>query len=352
MAKHTSPDKPEGESTRRRFLKQIGRGTVAGSMAFTLLGDTDQADGTQPTPGKVQHRTLGKTGLSVSEIGFGGHSWSYKQIKDSQGNRRKVTIDEATEMIRVGMEMGVNYFDSCTPLEECSIPGEALNRLKKRDKAIISARVSHKLHGVPNDKKEIYDWTEKRLELFQTDYIDVLVLSNESYVTKKSGYWDMSYSIEALDKLKKQGKIRFTGFGSHFTPKWFVEAFEKFGDYFDTCSMPYNVRHRVAEQVMPEAKKKGLGIITIKPFARGSLLTKRDLTGKDAGLPRDMLAFVLENKSIGVCVCGVHTLAQVKENFSASWTKLSPAGRDRLKKQVAYTPCREHSWLEQGWRYV
>jgi aryl-alcohol dehydrogenase-like predicted oxidoreductase len=353
IEKH-SQDKAQAESTRRRFLKQIGQGTVVGGVAIKLLQDADPAAAartptSKPATGKVKHRKLGKTGLSISEIGFGGHSWSYKQIRDGKGSKRKITIQEATEMIREGLEMGVNFFDSCTPLDECSIPGEALKRLKQRDRAIICVRVSHKMHGVPNDQKEVYKWLEDRLKLWQTDYIDLLMLSNESYVTKKSGYWDMTHSIEALDKLKQQGKIRFTGFGSHFTPKWFLEAFEKFSKYFDMCSMPYNCRHRVAEQVMPQAKKAGLGIITIKPFARGSLLKKRDLTGKDAGLPRDMIAFVLENKSVDCCICGVHTAAQMKENFSASWTKLSPAARQRLTRKIACIPCHEHAWLEQGW---
>jgi len=356
MTEHSSQKGPQGESTRRRFLKQLGQGTVVGGMAVTLLGDADlvsaaRTSTSKPAAGKVRHRILGKTGLSVSEVGFGGHSWSYKQIPDGK-KKRKITLEEATEMIRAGLEMGVNFFDSCTPLEEYSIPGGALKKLKKRDQAIICIRVSHKMQGVPNDKKEIYKWMDDRLKLWQTDYVDILMLSNESYVTEKSGYWDMSYSMEALDKLKQQGKVRFTGFGSHFKPQWFSEAFEKYGKYFDTCSMPYNIRHRAAEQVMPKAKKMGLGIITIKPFARGSLFKKRDLAGADRGLPRDMLAFVLDNKMVDVCICGMHTLAQMKENFSASWTKLTPAGRERLSKKIACIPCSEHSWLEQGWRYA
>ena len=130
-----------------------------------------------------------------------------------------------------------------------------------------------------------------------------------------------------------------------------LEAFDKFGDYFDICSLPYNVRHRAAETILPAAKKKKLGIITIKPFARGSLLKKRDLDGADAGLPRDMISFVLENEMVDVCTCGLHTVGQVHENFSASWTKLSPAGRKRLRLAAA-TPCPGYRWLEEGWRYA
>ncbi len=343
------PSKPG--ASRRRFLQDVGQKAVAGSVAATLLSEAAAAE-PAASGGKVRHRTLGKTGLKVSEVGFGGHSWAYKRVPIGNGVYRKVNIDEATEMIRAGLEMGVNWFDSCTPHEESLVPGEALKRLKRRDDAIISVRVSHKMKGVENDVKEVFAWTESRLKMWQTDRIDVLMLCNTANDTKLSGYWDMSHSIKALDKLKKQGKIRFTGFGCHFTPAYFLEAFEKFGDYFDVCSLPYNVRHRAAKEILPAAKKKNLGIVTIKPFARGSLLKKKDLEGADAGLPRDMIRFVLEDKNVDCCTCGVHTLAQVKENFSASWTPLTPGARERLEKLAANTPCRPNSWLEEGWLHA
>ena len=104
--------------------------------------------------------------------------------------------------------------------------------------------------------------------------------------------------------------------------------------------------------MIPAAKKVGLGVITIKPFARGSLLKKRNLTGADAGLPRDMISFILENEKVDCCTCGVHTLGQTRENFSASWTKLTPAARKRLAHAADDGACpqRQYAWLENGWR--
>jgi len=353
MAEHVSHGDPKAGSTRRRFLKQLGRTAVAGSVAAAVLHEGDSAKAADAAEGRVGYRVLGKTGLRVSEVGFGGHSWSYARVPDRHGAYRKTTVDEAVEMIRMGMDMGVNFLDSCTPLEEASTPGEALKRLKARDKVIVSIRVSHKMKGNENDRAEIYKWTEDRLRLWQTDYVDLCLLCNTENDTPQSGYWDMSYSMEALDKLKQQGKIRFTGFGCHFTPELFLESFEKFGDYFDIVSLPYNVRHRAAETILPAAKEKNLGVIIIKPFARGSLLKKRDLEGADAGLARDMIAFVLENELIDICTCGVHTAAHVRENFSASWTKLTPHGRQRLDT-AARTPCigEGYAWLEEGWLYA
>ncbi len=349
MTEHRFEPNVKDDSTRRQFLKNVGFGVVAGGIAGPLLEEAHS----QTTDQKVKYRVLGKTGLKVSEIGIGGHSWAYKQVPDDKGGFRRPTVEEAVRMIGEAMDKGVNFLDSCTALEESSTPGEALKCLGARDKILVSIRVSHKMKGIKTDKEEIYKWTEDRLKLWQTDYVDFCLLCNTENDTPQSGYWDMSYSIEALDKLKQQGKIRFTGFGCHFTPELFLEAFDKFGDYFDTCSLPYNIRHRAAEMVLPAAKKKNLGVITIKPFARGALLKNRDLKGIDAGLPRDMIAFVLENKLVDICTCGVHTLEQTRENLSASWTTLSPKARERLKG-VAGTCITDHeyAWLEQDWRYA
>ena len=350
MTDRSANDDVHGAATRRGFLQRLGQTAVAGTAAAGLIDDTARADDPKK-PGRVGYRTLGKTGLKVSEVGFGGHSWSYRRVPDGKGSFRKVTVDECAEIITAGMEMGVNFLDSCTPMEEALTPGAALKKLKARDKFILSIRVSHKMKGRKEDRDEIYKWTEDRLRAWQTDCVDLCLLCNTENDTPQSGYWDMSYSMDALDKLKQQGKIRFTGFGCHFTPELFLEAFDKFGDYFDICSIPYNVRHRAAETVLPAAKKKNLGVITIKPFARGSLLKKRDLEGADAGLPRDMIAFVLEHEQVDICTCGAHTLAQFQENFSAAWTKLTPDARKRLRIAAA-TPCPGHGWLEEGWQYA
>lgn len=341
--------------TRREFIRDSAlatAGVAVGLRAALAESDADRAAiaRTRSYNPQMEYRRLGKTGLWVSAIGFGGHSWSTR-VRAADGSMRKVSVDEAVEMIRAGLEMGVNFLDSCTPLDESSTPGEALKRLKARDRVFVSIRVSHKMKGRKEDRDEIYKWTEDRLKLWQTDCVDLCLLCNSEGDTPQSGYWDMSYSIEALDKLKQQGKIRYTGFGCHFTPELFQEAIDKFGGYFDICSMPYNVRHRAAETVFPAAKKKNMGTITIKPFARGSLLKGRDLENADAGLARDMISFVLENPHVDICTCGVHTVGHVKENFSASRTKLTPERRKRLDLAAA-TPCPGHRWLEKDWLYA
>ena len=91
MNEHMSKQKSQADSTRRQFLKKIGVGAVAGTMAPPLLDDARSAT----TGRKVKYRTLGKTGIRISEIGIGGHSWAYKRVPDGKGGLRRPTVDEA-----------------------------------------------------------------------------------------------------------------------------------------------------------------------------------------------------------------------------------------------------------------
>ena len=344
MTRKPVPHDTPIDLSRRQFIARTAQATVGGAAA-AFISQSAAAE-----PGKrAAYRTLGRTGLKVSEVGFGGHSWNFKRLPDGQGGMRQVTLQEAERMIGLALDLGVNFFDSCTPLEEHSVPGEVIKRLNRRQQIIVSARLCHKMKGVPGDIEIIYRWVDERLRLWQTDFFDILMLTNSENDTPESGYWDMSYSLEAVAKLKKQGKIRYAGFGCHFTPDGFRKAFANFGRDFEICSMPYNIRHRAAEELLPEAKKLGLGVVTIKALARGELLKDADLAGRDVGIARDMIAFVLENPSVDCCIFGMHTQDQVRENLAASWTPLSDQSRQRLK-ELSQLPCRSaYGWLERDW---
>lgn len=325
--------------TRRSFLADSATAVLAGALAKAWV-----APAAESQVGQVKKRKLGKTGLMVSEIGWGGHSWEYPRVPDGKGGMRQVSDDEAMEMIAYGLDVGVNFFDADTAIREHTVPAKALARLQRKGDVIICLRLCHKSKGIPEDKDEIQKFLDERLKAWDLECVDLMMAS----MTTET-YWEMSYTIEAFDKAKKDGKIRFSGFGSHFTPENYIEAIGKYGDAFDICSMPYNCRHRAAEEIFATAEKHNLGIVTIKPFARGSLLEELDLQGKDKDVPRQMIAFVLRNEYVDCCLAGCHTVAQAKLNFSASWTGITDDQAKSLTEVAAAHPSRHPEWLERGW---
>jgi hypothetical protein len=348
MTRKSARQRDSIDSTRREFIARTAQGAVGGaavSYAATLISQATGAESGE----HVRYRSLGRTGLKVSEVGFGGHSWNLNRVPDGRGGMRRVTLEGAERMIGLALDLGINFFDSCSPREEHSVPGEVIKRLKRREQIIVSARLCHKMKGVPGDIDIIYRWVDERLKLWQTDHFDILMLTNSEKDTPDTGYWDMSYSLEAIAKLKKQGKIRYAGFGCHFTPDGFRKAFANFGRDFEICSMPYNIRHRAAEELLPEAKKLGMGVVTIKSLARGELLKDADLAERDAGIARDMIAFVLENPAVDCCIFGMHSEAHVRENLAASWTPLTEQARHRLLELGRLPRRSSYGWLERDW---
>ena len=325
---------------RRQFLRTSTGLAVAAAFGAPAV----HAGG--PKPPAVPRGTLGKTGLDVPAVGFGGHSWSYARVPTGGPRPRVVNLHEATGMIGLGLDMGVNYFDACTRPEEHEVPAKALKALGKTKDAIVCIRCLHLMQGTEADKKVLKDFIEERLKVWGRDHVDIMFAGMATYA-----YWDMSFAIEALEEMKKKGQARYIGFGSHFSPNQYRVAISKYGKHFDMCSLPYNLRHRVAEQVFEEAEKAKLGIVTIKPFARGSLfkaLKEDEPKASDADLASKMMRFVAANKSVDVALCGVHSEDHVRQNFGAVSQPLAADEEAALTRQ-AQALARGGDWLEQHW---
>ena len=90
MNKSTAQRTEQCVTNRRRFLERLGQTTVVGAGSCVMAAGTAGGDDrSQITAEKqVRQRRLGKTGLMVSEIGFGGHSWSFKPLQHTASSGR------------------------------------------------------------------------------------------------------------------------------------------------------------------------------------------------------------------------------------------------------------------------
>ncbi|HEX7415649.1 MAG TPA: aldo/keto reductase, partial [Smithellaceae bacterium] len=144
----------------------------------------------------MDYRSLGKTGLKVSEVGFGGIPII------------RLQTDEAVKVLLHAYDKGITFYDTANMYRDSeSKIGLALSSF--RDKIVIATKTT--LRDAAGFRKHL----ERSLKMLKTDYIDVYqfhqVANDEEWgkITKDNG------ALSAADKAKKEGKIRFLGVTSH-----------------------------------------------------------------------------------------------------------------------------------------
>lgn len=198
----------------------------------------------------MEYVRLGKTDLMVSELGFGCIPIT------------RLVKDEAVRLIHYAMDKGITFFDTANGYFDSEEKmGYAFNG--RRDKVIIATK------SLRRDKKGVMEHLELSLKRLQTDYIDLYQLHQVSKEEDFEMIFSDNGAIKALEKAKKEGKIRHIGVTSH-NDKMAKRLIET--GIFETIQFPFNFIELQAEkELFPTAKKLGLGIIIMKPFAGGSL---------------------------------------------------------------------------------
>lgn len=232
----------------------------------------------------MEYRILGKTGLMVSRVGFGGIPL------------QKTTPAEAKTVIDALVARGINFIDTArgyTVSEE--LIGAAIEG--RRDKFILASKsMSRTAEAI---KKDI----EISLNNLRTDYIDLYQIHNLP-VREFDAVMGEGGALEGLLEAKKEGKIRHIGLTAHS-----VETFQKALEWncIETIMFPYNIVETQGEALIAKCLEKNVGFICMKPLAGGAL--------ENATLA---LRFILNNPAVGVVIPGMATVHEVEENASVS----------------------------------
>lgn len=233
-------------------------------------------------------RRLGKTGLMVSEIGFGGIPI------------QRVTQETTTEILKSCHENGVRFIDTARGYGNSEeMIGVALQGLRKDFVLATKSPV----RDYDSMKKDI----ETSLEKLQTEYIDLyqchFVRNQEQYdlLMNTGGY-------EALLEAKAAGKIGHIGITSHSAD--FLYSIVEEGK-FETVQFPYNLLETQGEKLFDLCKSLDMGVIAMKPAAGGAI----------ENVPLS-LKFILNHPGMTVAIPGMDDLAQVAVNASVGKEKL------------------------------
>jgi len=207
----------------------------------------------------MEKRILGKTGLSVSILGFGGAEIGYRVPTMSEKTVEKILME--------ALETGLNTIDTA----ECYNKSEELigSALGKRRSAVhIFTKCGHGKNYMddawePSDLQASIDRSLKRL---RTDYIDLLQLHSCSQDILARGE-----VIEVLQKARKSGKTRFIGYsGDSKDALYAINC-----GAFDTLQTSINIADQEALQLtLPLALEKNMGVIVKRPIANAAFSYK------------------------------------------------------------------------------
>ncbi|HSB56949.1 MAG TPA: aldo/keto reductase [Nitrosopumilaceae archaeon] len=224
----------------------------------------------------MKYKTLGKSGIKVSEIGFG--AWTI--ALDWWG--KKIDDDEAKRMLKKAYDVGINFFETGDMYgkgKSEKLIGEAFKGM--RDDIIISTKYGYDFEGAAQighaelpqkfDPAFTEHALEKSLERLQTDHIDVYGLHNP-----KMHHIKDDTIFQTLDKKIADGKIRTYQIALGPAIGWIKEGLESMNKRnVSAVQTVYNILEQTpGNELIENAEKKNVGILARVPDASGILTGK------------------------------------------------------------------------------
>jgi aryl-alcohol dehydrogenase-like predicted oxidoreductase len=287
---------------RRKFMKNLSSAFLGVVSSPFWSGLPFAHAEKKPIP---EYRTLGKTGLKVTAVSMGVMNCSNPAV-----------------LLRA-FDLGINFYDTA----DCYMRGRNEEMVGqtfkgKRDKIFIQTKVH------VHDEKKMRASVERSLRRLQTDYIDVLVWHNHSSPEEVSD----PKLFEFMSKMKKEGKVRFTGFSSHSNMASLLREAAK-SNFHDVALVSYNFTHsKNMKEAVALAAKSGIGIVAMKTQAGG--YKKEKMEGLNPH--QAALKYILMDTNVSCAVPGVTTIEQIEECAAAIGTSFSKRKFDELKQYQSF----------------
>ncbi len=254
-----------------------------------------------PTEDAIPRRALGITGEYVSALGLGGYHLGIP------GTER-----EAIEIVHAAIDAGITFMDCAWDYHD----GKSEERLGKalagrRDRVFLMTKVC--THG--RDAKVAMRQLEQSLRRLKTDYLDLWQVHEVAYYNDPERHFMKGGVIEALDRAKQQGKVRFVGFTGHKDPALHLQMLSY--DYpFDTVQMPLNpfdaTFRSFEQQVLPELARRGIAAIGMKSLGgEGQVVKKKVITAREA------LSYAM-SLPVATTVSGIDSMRVLRQNLGVA----------------------------------
>lgn len=229
----------------------------------------------------MRYRTLGRTGLKVSEISLGTVELGMDYGIPAEGGHVRPTEAEAARLLDRTLELGINFIDTARAYGEAeAVIGRALHA--RRSEYIIATKVQPFDADEPAEReRKMVASAEESLRLLQLDSVDLFMLHSAPSTVIAGGH-----AGEVLLKLKQRGLCRFIG-ASVYGEESALAAIET--GVYDCLQIAYSVLDRRPEaRVIPAAAQAGVGLVS------RSVLLKGALTARYRYLPAGLAPLIAE----------------------------------------------------------
>ena len=282
----------------------------------------------------MQKRVLGNTGLTVSEIAFGGVEIGVPYGIGVKSRKDMLSDSVAIDLLHAAIDSGVNFFDTARMYGESErIMGEAFK--ERREEVVICTKCRHFIQpdGSIPDNKEIEKVVEASLEeslkALQTGYIDIFMLHQAPMKLLNN-----KKIADIFSELKQNGKIRATGVSTYKSEET-KRAIET--GVWDVIQLPYSLMDQRQSEFFEMAFKKGVGLVIRSVLLKGLLSNRgrglhpalrdvekhiesynRLLKGQDYNLPGMAIKFALSSREVSSVLVGIDRYEYLEESLRAA----------------------------------
>ena len=334
----------------------------------------------------MNYRTLGNTGLKVSELCLGtmtfGENFFNIAVVDQTG---------ANKMVTRAIESGINFFDTADvyaygqsetllgrAIKDSAVGRETVIIATKVRSAMSEAAMSGNgdMNNVGLSRKHIFSSVEQSLRRLGTDYIDLYQVHGWDVVTP------IEETLRALDDLVRQGKVRYLGCSNwsarHLMKALYLARAEGWTSFVSLQAYYSLVGRDLDHELLPLCREEGLGVLPWSPLSGGFLSGKyrRDdpnpegarRTGfdfppideargfdavdalalvanqKGATVAQVALAWLLAQPGVTSIIIGANKMEQLEDNLKAAEIELTAEEVEQLSRTTA-PPAMYPQWM-------
>ncbi|HEV7213700.1 MAG TPA: aldo/keto reductase [Chloroflexota bacterium] len=263
----------------------------------------------------MRYRTLGKTGLRVSELGIGGAQIGLKNYMAAWDPASDASVAQIEGMLDRALDLGYNYVDTA-PSYGAGRSEEIIGRVAGRRRAEFFLATKTSAGTWAKGKAEVKAEAEASLRRLQSEYVDVLQFHGGDYRPEQVRHLLDEGPADAYRDLREEGKVRFLGITAEepVTLRPLIAS-----GLFDVIQIRFNVIYQNAyHNILPEAQQAGLGVVVMRPATSGTFPRLLQAVCPEVAARCEPYAlalnFVLSAPQVSVAIVGTRTIEEVEMN--------------------------------------